>query len=99
MYIQYYSKSQSTHALNLTVDRKYWNRMRNCTSTDRRKLESDSCSVSSLGFVRNFAKKCCDSRTVSTSISMPLLLFSWSMLPRGSSSLKLVKAASTLDAC
>lgn len=54
-------EKKNAYDLNFTVDVRYWNRIKHCTKTERRKLASDNCNASSFGFVRNLAKKCCES--------------------------------------
>ncbi len=96
--------SSHTYDLNFTVERRYWNKIKHWTKTDRRKFESDSCNASNLELVRNFEKKCCvliSSSCISMSSFGSLLssLLLLDELSRCSSNLKLLNAESTLDAC
>lgn len=90
-----------TYDLNFTVVVRYWNRIKHCTKTERRKLASDNCSASNFGFVRNLAKKCGVS-SISVSIDNGSMVFgadaAW-LLPLCSSSLKLLNADRTLVRC
>lgn len=77
---------------------RYWNRIKHCTKTERRKFASDNCRASSFGFVRNLAKKCCESSIWSSIVVPSFSLVAWTE-PRCSSNLKLLNADKTLVMC
>lgn len=89
-----------THDLNFTVDVRYWNKIRHCTNTLRRKFASDNCKAKSFGLVRNFAKKWFASSVCSSmAAALPSLNFVDETELRCSSNLKLLNADSTLVIC